>query len=427
MNDAFNTYATAARRCGIGNFPSSPNGTNLSRINQDRVDLGGGNSQINPFAGVNGCDSGSFLSEHLGTFVPKMTGNWTALITADRSAYLRITNKATGADVGAGYVERYNGDDNSTMEGTFSLVAGTEYTVRYRTQAFQGNNMGRQLVRWTFVGAEGMEGRDDYKVRVSVCPSSDASLREASCKQYPDGNWKPTGILHDYGEEERMYFGLITGTQANNIKGGVLRSNVSSFADEIHPDNGTFDSTVLGIAKSLDKLRMIGGGYADGTVDNSTSNSNWAWENGTGNCVSQGDRAINNGECRMWGNPIGEMMFETLRYFAGAEPHADYSTGGSAEGQTEDSTLGLPKPDWKDPYGPVSDPPETDDGLGFVSCSKPVMTVISDINPSYDSNLPGGWDAPTFALPSNCRLSAFHRLDRRCGIPVWRRTQRFHW
>ena len=415
LNTAFNTYATAARRCGIGTFPTSPTGTNLSRINQDWADIdptSGENWQINPFAGVNACDSGSFLSEHLGTFVPKMTGNWTARITADKSAYLQITNKATGANVGAGYVERYNGGDNSAREGTFALVAGTEYTVRYRTQAFQWNDMGRQLVRWRFVGAEGMEGRDDYKVRVSVCPSSDASLREASCKQYPDGNWKPTGILHDYGEDERMYFGLMSGTQANNIRGGVLRKNMSSFANEIDPDDGTFLSSVDGIASALDGLRMVGGAYRyndSGTTyetsDNTSTSYNWAWAAGTGNCESQGDRAINNGECRMWGNPIGEMMFETLRYFAGAEPHADYSTGGSAEGQTEDSTLGLPEPDWKDPYGPVSDPPETDDGLGFVSCSKPVMTVISDINPSYDSNLPGGWDAPTFALPSN--LSSF--------------------
>ena len=35
------------------------------------------------------------------------------------------------------------------------------------------------------------------------------------------------------------------------------------------------------------------------------------------NCGWVATRAINEGECRMWGNPIGEMMYETLRYFAG--------------------------------------------------------------------------------------------------------------
>lgn len=418
LNTAFSNYATPSRLCGSGSLPTSPTGTDLSRIYQDWYTPETGNTAPNPFT-ANSCDSGSFLSEHLGTFVPAVSGSWTAEITADHSAYLEVTDQATGTLITT--VERYNRLDNSgdnsspsTSSKTFNLVANNTYIVRYRTQTYQWRNGGTQRVRWR-PNVAGTAGIQDYKVRVEVCPSSSADLREETCKQYPDGNWKPTGILHDYGEEERMYFGLITGTQANNIEGGVLRSNVSSFANEVNSDNGTFNSAVLGIAKSLDKLRMIGGGYAGGTVDNSTSNSNWGWGNGTGNCASQGDRAINNGECRMWGNPIGEMMFESLRYFAGAQPHPGYATGGSTQGQGEDSTLGLPTPAWKDPYGEVSIPPAATDGLGFASCAKPVMTVISDINPSYDSNLPGGWSSPTFTLPSN--LTAFNMGT--VGQSIW--------
>ncbi len=35
---------------------------------------------------------------------------------------------------------------------------------------------------------------------------------------------------------------------------------------------------------------------------------------------------LNNGECRMWGNPIGEMMYEALRYLAGkASPTSTFT------------------------------------------------------------------------------------------------------
>jgi len=229
--------------------------------------------------------------------------------------------------------------------------------------------------------------RQDYLVRVQVCPGGAvaAPLREDTCKQYPNGNWKPTGLLHDFGEPGRMYFGLITGSQRNNLEGGVLRRNISDFASEINPNTGQFLTNINGIARTLDRFRMIGGGYNGGVVDNLNSDANWNWGNGTGNCPSIGGRAINNGECRMWGNPIGEMMYEALRYFAGAAtPLNRFATGGANQGVSEENTMGLTTETWRDPYGPVAN-----GGLGYPECAVPVQTVISDINPSYDSDLPG--------------------------------------
>jgi type IV pilus assembly protein PilY1 len=88
---------------------------------------------------------------------------------------------------------------------------------------------------------------------------------------------------------------------------------------------------------------------------------------------------ITAGECQMWGNPIAEMMYEGIRYFAGKKsPTSAYSI---AFGDGEESELpggGLPVASWDDPYASAP------------SCSKPFETVISDINPSYDSDkLPG--------------------------------------
>jgi len=254
-------------------------------------------------------------------------------------------------------------------------------------------------------------GRADYQVRVLTCPSTGA-LRETNCKAYGTGGstvYKPTGILHEYGETNRMYFGLMTGSQANNLRGGVLRENISSFANEINATTGQFRTDVEGIARTLSRFRMTGGGY-QGTV----GDSNWAWGNGSGNCPTPdpNSRELLNGECRMWGNPIGEMMFEALRYFAGSPlPTPDYVTGGASQGVVDDTALGLTTESWKNPYVAT-----VSGGLGFRSCAKPVMTVISDINPSYDSDLPGSaWNAPTFVLPTE--ISGFSSATE--GQRIW--------
>ncbi|MEA1991970.1 MAG: hypothetical protein U9N58_07230, partial [Thermodesulfobacteriota bacterium] len=202
----------------------------------------------------------------------------------------------------------------------------------------------------------------DYHARVKVC---DPSMPENNCKMYPSGVYKPVGILQRHGESDRMYFGLITGSYSKNTSGGVLRKNISSITDEIDSNTtGQFTST-NGIIKTIDALRVIGFDYGSHSY-----NQNCGWIT---------SRPISQGECRMWGNPVGEMMYEGLRYFAGkgaATTDFNYSSG-------DDVTLGLPKPAWQDPYDPNS---------GFAYCAKPFMLVLSDINPTYDSDqLPGSY------------------------------------
>nr|WP_255699011.1 PilC/PilY family type IV pilus protein [Luteimonas sp. Y-2-2-4F] len=251
----------------------------------------------------------------------------------------------------------------------------------------------------------------DRFVRVEACPDTEA-LRDSSCRAYPSGAHKPTGILHEYGEEQRMYFGLITGTQRNNLQGGVLRRNIENFADEVDASTGVFSADVEGIVRSIDRLRMIGGGY-NGGGDNVGQQKNWNWANAEsnlgGNCESQGGRALANGECRMWGNPIAEMMFEAVRYFAGAGGATDaFVSEGNADGTREDTHLGLAEPAWRDPYRPAGR-----DGGGYASCSRPVMTVISDINPSYDGDLPGS----AFGGSSDSALENFDAAG--LGQAIW--------
>ena len=75
---------------------------------------------------------------------------------------------------------------------------------------------------------------------------------------------KPTGLLHDYGENDAMLFGLITGSYDKNMSGGLMRKVVSSFKDEVDPATGIFTSNA-NIVKTFDNLRIRG--FNDGRTD----------------------------------------------------------------------------------------------------------------------------------------------------------------
>jgi type IV pilus assembly protein PilY1 len=244
----------------------------------------------------------------------------------------------------------------------------------------------------------------DYTVRVEVCKSS-VGL-EPNCKNY-SGTYKPTGLLQKYGEgklndkvcsktftkscntdsdctiatdgmcidKSQMYFGLMTDSYTKNLSGGVLRKNIGSITDETNLNNGIFQTSenVQGnIIITMDRLKTIGFQY-----------STYSYEAASGgNCGWITSRPLNEGECRMWGNPIGEMMYESLRYFAGkVAPTAAFTYSTPA-----DSGLNLSKPDWGYNKGSTWYQPY---GL-YPSCARPFMLILSDINPSYDyDQLPG--------------------------------------
>lgn len=200
----------------------------------------------------------------------------------------------------------------------------------------------------------------DYAVRVEVCKTG---FLESNCKLYPNGQYKPTGILHDYGEGNQMYFGLMTGTYSNNIQGGAVRKAIGSFSNEIDASTGIFGTKTGsvyvkgGIIGTLDGLKLY-----------------------PSTCS---DSAMSNGNCLNWGNPLAEMMFETMRYFSGTTtPTTNYLSG------TADTTLGLSGlTAWTNPYSSTPNAAATNPTYPY--CTKPFETLFSDINPNYDSDLPG--------------------------------------
>lgn len=204
--------------------------------------------------------------------------------------------------------------------------------------------------------------RTNYTVRVQVCTAAFNS----GCKKYPNGSFKPVGLLHEYGESEAMYFGLLTGSYNKNMSGGVLRKVMSSFKNEVNQETGDFTTNAT-IVKTMDSLRIRD--FNNDKTDGSYRNGSFR----TG--------PMKEGDYPDWGNPVGEMMYEALRYFAGKKsPSTAFSTSGSHDGEV---FKGLTPPAWDDPYA-------SDSAAKAQWCAKPNLLVMSSVNVSYDSDqVPG--------------------------------------
>ena len=218
----------------------------------------------------------------------------------------------------------------------------------------------------------------EFIVRVKVCDPKvfDRDINAEKCKTYPNGNLKPIGLLQEYGDNDRFHFGLMTGSYAKNVSGGVLRKNIGSLTDEVRTDsdgvfreasvaaNGTVtyrdhpyrprpwpaatiraanaEESPPGIINTLNYMRVYGyrsfmnGGNLDGDYVGGAAD----------NCTYQ-LISLDENSCTSWGNPISEIFFEAVRYFAGqTTPTKEYTFTNSG---SKDNVLGLPLAKFKDP------------------------------------------------------------------------------
>ena len=172
---------------------------------------------------------------------------------------------------------------------------------------------------------------NEFIVRVRACPSG--MIGTETCTPY-GGNFKPTGLLQEFSTS--VQFGLMTGSYARNLSGGVLRRNIGDVSNEVNQSNGVFITpTGGGIVSNLSALRIFGYNHNDGTYENSSSDGD--------NCQI-GLTNPAEGRCTNWGNPQSELFLESLRYFAGrTNPNFGF-TG-------NDRIPGLTQQQWQDPIG----------------------------------------------------------------------------
>lgn len=220
-----------------------------------------------------------------------------------------------------------------------------------------------------------------FNARVSACNA--ALLGKERCRFYEGKSiYKPIGLFQEYGEDSSMYFGLLTGTYAANKTGGVLRSKLKDIGDaasfEVNRTTGVFTSQSAGVLASMSKFNITGFDYATGT-----------YSGAGGVCPpSAPSMSFADGQCPDWGNPLGEMFYEGMRYYMGkASSSAGYDVSDNAyvagvwQNETWNASL--------DPWGGTKP---------FSACAPAFMLIMSDPYPSYDGDqVPGGNWAGAFA------------------------------
>lgn len=290
----------------------------------------------------------------------------------------------------------------------------------------------------------------DYTVRNEVCKTISPDIRpidkrdtgasgmETNCRPYKNTStgvitYKPAGLLQKYGEgkggkvcsrsfskvctshtdcttneglcidEAPIYFGLITDSYTKNLSGGMLRKDIWSLTDEINMSTGEFylpASSSLAdynakypqgsIINTFENFKTVGFSYGDNAYsDNSGANAG-------GSCGWIVNNPLGEGKCRMWGNPIAELMYEGLRYLAGK---SDPTTTFIDSSTYQDGGLSVFRQAWGVPsggntYRPYGD--KDNNNAVFPICSKPFMLVLSDENVSYDSDSVPGSKFVTF-------------------------------
>lgn len=347
-------YATTSNRCNSGSA-TQINGTG------------------NPYTGSsnNNCTNDRYITVFSGTMVVPETGTYQFAVDGDDAVEFRLG----GSVIASWYGGHGSGGASDSHSGSIELNAGTSYSIEFRHQEQSGGD--NYYLYYKYIDTSGDYGTTstltDYEVRVKVCDSSSGLDLEDNCKAYGTSS-KPTGLLHDYGENDTMHFGLMTGSYTKNTSGGVLRKKISSFTNEVNSSNGTFVSSVNGIVSTINKMRIYGF-RGDSSYD---YNSNCGWIT---------TRAVNEGECRPWGNPIGEMIYETIRYFAGKAVATSAFTYTATDTSTDDYKLGMPLDTWENPYAT------------HPKCCRPFQLVISDVYPSYDTDqIPGSpWASSSFS------------------------------
>ncbi|MDR0882137.1 MAG: hypothetical protein LBP55_06305 [Candidatus Adiutrix sp.] len=218
-----------------------------------------------------------------------------------------------------------------------------------------------------------------FIARVQVCDKNNLGLNE-DCRNY-GASYKPIGLLQKYGETGDMYFGLLTGTMQSTTRweGGVVRHHIQPFNNYVNYTNGTIKRP--GLIDTIDRFTITGyPGYMT---------------NQNGSSYTDGTQA---------GNPLGEMVFEAVRYLArnldgtGLAPTTNYSPGAGEvavplyDSPTNSSQLPVIA-DWSKAARPNL-------GVDALNCPKPIILLLSEIFTDHDRN----------TFPNTNQLNAAPRL-----------------
>ena len=223
--------------------------------------------------------------------------------------------------------------------------------------------------------------------RVSVCEkdTSTGALRDDRdynlCYRYPNGNYKPTGVIQKYSEQMRLAaFGYLL-DQDRNRYGGVLRAPMKYVGAK------TFN--ISGVESSIVNSKT------EWNVNNGVFNLNPEGDpmgiSGVVNYLNKFGRTGTPGMYKKY-DPVSDLYYETLRYLQGLPPSEK-----AIKNINTTMKDGFPVyTDWSDATG-VGDPYGGGrSNTSSYSCQKNNIVVIGDVN-THDN--PG--DFPSVDLVNN--------------------------
>lgn len=379
-----------------GNFL---NWLSMSRIDTINKVLFGGHRRVDTAADT--VLERSYLPHDAHSWVKYYAGNDIAMLTpfisgtdftlSDADAKKNGISFCNTTDVASGVTKSEEVTDPpliKAVKGNYSLWAGNERwqctwgsgATADNHSASNGNapaTSGLNAYSSSPAWSEGI-GQKNYVARVQACVGG--LIGEEKCKQYPSGNYKPIGLLQNYGDDDQLQFGMVAGSYHKHVSGGTLIKNIESFRNEVNETtDGTFamlapaaggtqagvtNNNADGIVNAWSLFRIVGYNHSDGTYLGAQYDScSWG--------LSAYANVSGANECKNWGNPFSEIYFQGIRYYS------DAGVTGTYQDNTSVGIAGLPTPqNWATP-----------NPLGTTNyCARANIIALNSSAASYDND-----------------------------------------
>ncbi|MGY8538769.1 pilus assembly protein PilY, partial [Paracidovorax citrulli] len=217
--------------------------------------------------------------------------------------------------------------------------------------------------------------------RVQVCNKSGDALQDVRdyglCRQYPNGNYKPEGVIQKYSDQLRLSaFGYLmdqTASYDNGRYGGVLRAPMKYVGQKKFDELGREETSTNAKAEWDINTGIFRKNPESDTVFGVSGVINYLNQFGRTGPVP--------GRYKKF-DPVGELYYQTLRYMQGLPPTGDAVSNLGTPSASNALYDGYPVyADWTniDPYGGSRSPSED------YSCVRSNVVVIGDIN-THDGN-----------------------------------------
>lgn len=220
----------------------------------------------------------------------------------------------------------------------------------------------------SFNNSSGTSINSDLKARIKVCDATEGPVRTELCRQYPDGNYKPVGEIQKNASKVRVAaFGYLLNSPASGFQdvdnwyGGVLRAPMKFAGPEQRSSTGIVSDN------PQTEWDATTGVY----VANPLSEASFTYS-GVVNYLNRFGRS---GQYKRH-DPVGELYYESVRYFQGKQPTEIALTSPSNVAYTAAMLDNFPI------YTTWSDPMQT-------TCQRNYSLTIGDHQSAKDNFIPG--------------------------------------